>query len=92
MKNIEERQVDSTCLSSIFSISFHYSTYFSSIFFISFHYSTCLSSIFFISFHNFLPYCPKDFENTGENSEKIGKIWKKIVKRIGKYGRKITLS
>jgi hypothetical protein len=31
--------------SSIFSISFQYSTYFSSIFFISFHYSTRLSSI-----------------------------------------------
>jgi aryl-phospho-beta-D-glucosidase BglC (GH1 family) len=27
-------------------------------------------------------------ENTEENSEKIGKIWKKIVKRYGKYGRK----
>jgi hypothetical protein len=29
-------------------------------------------------------------ENTEENSEKIGKIWKKIVKRHGKYGRKAS--
>jgi hypothetical protein len=29
-------------------------------------------------------------ENIEENSEKIGKIWKKIVKRFGKYGRKIS--
>jgi hypothetical protein len=28
-------------------------------------------------------------ENTEENSEKIGKIWKKIVKKFGKYGRKL---
>jgi hypothetical protein len=28
-------------------------------------------------------------ENTEENSEKIGKIQKKIVKRYGKYGRKL---
>jgi hypothetical protein len=26
-------------------------------------------------------------ENTEENSKKIGKIWKKIVKRSEKYGR-----
>jgi hypothetical protein len=26
-----------------------------------------------------------------ENCEKIWKIWKKIVKRFGKYGRKISL-
>jgi hypothetical protein len=31
-------------------------------------------------------------ENTEENSEKIGKIWKKIVKLFGKYGRKISYS
>jgi hypothetical protein len=37
--------------SSVFSKSFHYSTYLSSIFSISFHISTCLSSIFSISFH-----------------------------------------
>ena len=37
--------------SSVFSISFHYSTYFSSIISLSFHYSTWVSSIFFISFH-----------------------------------------
>ena len=29
-------------------------------------------------------------ENMEENSEKIGKIWKKIVKLFGKYGRKIS--
>jgi hypothetical protein len=29
-------------------------------------------------------------ENTEENSEKIGKIQKKIVKRDGKYGRKAS--
>jgi hypothetical protein len=29
-------------------------------------------------------------ENTEENSEKIGKIRKKIVKRYGKYGRKVS--
>ena len=32
----------------------------------------------------------KDLENTGENSEKIGKIWKKIVKWFGKYGKKAS--
>jgi hypothetical protein len=37
-----------TCLSAIFSISFHISTYFSSIFSISFDYSTYFSSIYFI--------------------------------------------
>ena len=30
-------------------------------------------------------------ENTEENSEKIGKIWKNIVKWFGKYGRKVSL-
>jgi hypothetical protein len=30
----------------------------------------------------------KDLENTEENSEIIWKIWKKIVKWYGKYGRK----
>ena len=44
----------STSLFSIFSISFHFSTYFSSIFSKSFH----ISSIFSISFHNFLLYFP----------------------------------
>jgi hypothetical protein len=29
-------------------------------------------------------------ENTEENSEKIGKIWKKIVKWYEKYGRKAS--
>ena len=29
-------------------------------------------------------------ENTEENNEKIRKIWKKIVKRYGKYGRKVS--
>jgi hypothetical protein len=29
-------------------------------------------------------------ENTEENSEKIGKIWKKIEKFFGKYGRKAS--
>jgi hypothetical protein len=38
-------------LGSIFSISFHYSTYFSSVFSISFHHSTYFSSIISISFH-----------------------------------------
>ena len=37
--------------SSVFSKSFHYSTYFSSIISISFHYSACLSFILSISFH-----------------------------------------
>ena len=37
-----------------------------------------------------------DMENTEENSDKIGKIWKKkskiswIVKRYRKYGRKVS--
>jgi hypothetical protein len=29
-------------------------------------------------------------ENTEENCEMIGKIWKKIVKRYEKYGRKAS--
>jgi hypothetical protein len=29
-------------------------------------------------------------ENTEENCEMIWKIWKKIVKRYGKYGRKVS--
>ena len=29
-------------------------------------------------------------KNTDENSEKIGKIQKKIVKRYGKYGKKAS--
>jgi hypothetical protein len=29
-------------------------------------------------------------ENAGENSENIGKIWRKIVKGFGKYGRKAS--
>jgi hypothetical protein len=29
-------------------------------------------------------------QNTGENGEMILKIWKKIVKRIGKYRRKVS--
>jgi hypothetical protein len=29
-------------------------------------------------------------ENTEENSEKIGKIQKKIMKRYGKYGIKVS--
>jgi hypothetical protein len=29
-------------------------------------------------------------ENAEENNEKIGRIWKKIVKRFGKYGRKAS--
>jgi hypothetical protein len=29
-------------------------------------------------------------KNTEENSEKIGKIQKKMVKRYGKYGRKVS--
>jgi hypothetical protein len=32
----------------------------------------------------------KKFGNTEENSEKIGKIWEKIVKWFGKYGRKAS--
>ena len=32
----------------------------------------------------------KDLENTEENSEKIGKIWKKIVKWFGKHVRKVN--
>jgi hypothetical protein len=31
-----------------------------------------------------------DIENMEENSEKIWKIQKKIVKRYGKYGRKVS--
>ena len=31
-----------------------------------------------------------DIENMEENSEKICKIQKKIVKRYGKYGRKVS--
>jgi hypothetical protein len=29
-------------------------------------------------------------KNTEENREKIGKIQKKMVKRYGKYGRKVS--
>jgi aryl-phospho-beta-D-glucosidase BglC (GH1 family) len=29
-------------------------------------------------------------EYTEENCEKIRKIWKEIVKRYGKYGRKVS--
>jgi hypothetical protein len=29
-------------------------------------------------------------ENTEENCEMIWKIWKKIMKRYGKYGRKVS--
>jgi hypothetical protein len=29
-------------------------------------------------------------ENTDENCEMIWKIWKKIVKRFGKYRRKVS--
>ena len=29
-------------------------------------------------------------ENTEENNEKIQKIWKKIVKRFGKYKKKVS--
>jgi hypothetical protein len=29
-------------------------------------------------------------KNTEENWEKIWKIWMKIVKRYGKYGRKVS--
>jgi hypothetical protein len=50
-----------TWLSSIFSKSFHNSTYFSSTFSISFHYSTYFSSIFSLSFHNFLLCFPNHF-------------------------------
>ena len=32
----------------------------------------------------------KDLENKEENREKIGKIWKKIEKWFGKYGRKAS--
>ena len=31
-----------------------------------------------------------DMENTKENSEKIGEIWKIIVNWFGKYGRKAS--
>jgi hypothetical protein len=37
--------------STVFSKSFHFSTYFSAIFLISFHISTYFSSIIYISFH-----------------------------------------
>jgi hypothetical protein len=43
-------------LSSIFSLSFHFSTDLSVIFSLSFHFSTDLSVIFAKSFHYFLPY------------------------------------
>jgi hypothetical protein len=36
----------------------------------------------------FLPYFP--YLNTAENSEKNWKIQKKILKRYGKYGRKVS--
>ena len=32
----------------------------------------------------------KDMENTEENCEMIWKIWKKMVKRQGKYERKVS--
>jgi hypothetical protein len=40
-----------TLVSSVFAISFHYSTYFVSIISISFHYSTYFSSVFSKYFH-----------------------------------------
>jgi hypothetical protein len=64
---------------SIFSKSFHYSTYLSPIFSTSFHISTCLSSILFIPYHYFLPYFPYHFHN-----------FLQIVIRYGQYGRKAS--
>jgi hypothetical protein len=46
----------STWVCSLFFISFHNSTRVSSIFFISCHYSTYLSSIFSRSFHYYTPH------------------------------------
>jgi hypothetical protein len=50
--------------------------------------SSLFSFIFFISFH-YSAFLSKDLENIEENFEIIWKIWKKIVKRYGKYGRKV---
>jgi cellulose synthase/poly-beta-1,6-N-acetylglucosamine synthase-like glycosyltransferase len=60
---------------TIFFCIFHIFSQFSSISSMSFHYSTYFSSVFTI---------------WKKNSEKIGKIRKKIVKRYGKYGRKAS--
>jgi hypothetical protein len=76
-------------LSSIFSISFHFSTYFSSIFSISFH----ISSIFSISFHNFLLYFRKYRRKVSWNVKWYGKYGRKVswnVKWYGKYRRKVS--
>jgi hypothetical protein len=64
-----------------FSIFFHYSACLFPILSISYHYSTCFSSIYY-PYHftiqtTFLPYFPKDLENTEENCEMIWKIWMK---------------
>jgi hypothetical protein len=72
-------------ISSVFSTSFHSSTWVSSIFFISFHYSTYFSSVFSLSFHYFLLYFPNLFtilwkicEKSKLKCEMIWKLWKKI--------------
>jgi hypothetical protein len=68
--------------------SYHYSTYFSSIFFIFFHNFLLYFPNLFTIRLAFLPYFPNHFTNTEENCEMIWKIWKKIVKWFGEYGRK----
>ena len=69
--------------SSVFSQSYHYSTWVCSLFFISFHNSTWVSSIFFISFH-YSTYLSSIFSRSFRYStyfssvfSKSGKIWKK---------------
>jgi hypothetical protein len=76
---------------------------FSSIFSISFHISTYFSSLLSLSFHNFLLYFPNLitiklnsekiwtlWKKSKLKSEKIWKIQKKIVKKLGKYRGKVT--
>jgi hypothetical protein len=59
--------------SSIFSISFHISTYFSSMFSISFHYSTYFSSI--------------SFRKVSRNVKWYGKYGRKVSRIVIRYGQ-----
>jgi hypothetical protein len=73
----------------------HIISQFSSVFSISFHnflpYLPCLFTIQ-LTFLLYFPFFEKKWKiqkKSKLNSEKIWKIWKKIVKRYGKYRRKL---
>jgi hypothetical protein len=72
-----KHEVDVFYFSSVFSVSFHYSTDFSSIISISFHYSTYFSSIFSKSIHYSTYFSSIISQKKSHlNSEKKGKkVW-----------------